>query len=105
MSSETGTPRTDSTATCRPRLILTAVGRAFHGLWREVYRMRAARGTEVPDWPEWPRPHIRRAHWHTYRIGKGRAERRMRWLAPVAVKLADPDGLAANVRPVRPKPQ
>jgi hypothetical protein len=50
-----------------------------------------------------PRPHIRRAHWHTYRTGKGRRGQRVRWVAPVPVKLADPEGLAATVRPVRPK--
>lgn len=47
-----------------------------------------------------PRPHIRRAHWHSYRIGKGRAELRVRWLAPIAVKVEDVEGLAAVVRPV-----
>ncbi|WP_373508912.1 hypothetical protein [Thiocapsa sp.] len=47
-----------------------------------------------------PRPHIRRAHWHTYLTGKGKRGRRVRWLAPVAVKLTDPDGLATTVRPL-----
>ncbi len=31
------------------------------------------------------RPHIRRAHWHTYRTGKGRAIPKLKWIAPVAV--------------------
>jgi len=34
-----------------------------------------------------PRPHIRRAHWHTYRVGPGRKETRIRWLAPVPVNV------------------
>lgn len=32
-----------------------------------------------------PRPHIRRAHWHTYLVGKGRARRELRWVHPVLV--------------------
>ena len=31
------------------------------------------------------RPHIRRAHWHKYRVGEGRKETKMLWLAPVYV--------------------
>ncbi len=50
-----------------------------------------------------PRPHIRRSHWHTFLTGRGKTGRRVRWLAPVAVKLADPDELAATVRPVAPR--
>jgi hypothetical protein len=48
-----------------------------------------------------PRPHIRRAHWHSYRVGPGRAETILRWLAPIAVNVDDPGGLAATVRPVK----
>jgi len=32
-----------------------------------------------------PRPHIRRAHWHTYRVGKGRRKRVLRWVHPIMV--------------------
>lgn len=32
-----------------------------------------------------PRPHVRCAHWQRYRIGKGRKEIRLNWLAPVFV--------------------
>lgn len=31
------------------------------------------------------RPHIRRAHWHKYLIGKGRQESKIVWLAPIYV--------------------
>lgn len=31
------------------------------------------------------RPHIRRAHWHKYRVGEGRKETKTLWLAPVYV--------------------
>ena len=31
------------------------------------------------------RPHVRRAHWQRYHIGKGRKETKMLWIAPVYV--------------------
>ena len=31
------------------------------------------------------RPHIRRAHWHKYHVGKGRKETKVLWIAPVYV--------------------
>jgi hypothetical protein len=31
------------------------------------------------------RPHVRRAHWHTFRTGKGRQETTLHWLPPIAV--------------------
>lgn len=34
-----------------------------------------------------PRPHMRKAHWHTYRIGPGKKERMVRWIPPVTVGL------------------
>lgn len=47
-----------------------------------------------------PRPHIRRAHWHTYHVG-ARAEPRpeLRWIAPVLVA-GGTEGLAPTVREV-----
>lgn len=49
------------------------------------------------------RPHIRRAHWHTFLAGprSAKRERRIKWLPPIAVKLDDPGQLPATVRPVR----
>lgn len=32
-----------------------------------------------------PRPHIRRAHWHTYWTGAGRTNRLLRWVHPILV--------------------
>ncbi|MBQ9313985.1 MAG: hypothetical protein IJ220_03130 [Clostridia bacterium] len=32
-----------------------------------------------------PRQHIRRAHWHTYYVGKGRSRRELRFIAPIIV--------------------
>ena len=34
-----------------------------------------------------PRPHIRRAHYHTYRAGKGRTEIRIKWLPPMPINI------------------
>jgi len=49
-----------------------------------------------------PRPHVRRAHWHTYRIGPRDGEQRadLRWLPPIAVNLPDVDVLPSVVRRV-----
>jgi hypothetical protein len=52
-----------------------------------------------------PRPHVRRAHWHTYLVGSGRQERRLRWLHPVLVAAGgDPELLipALQESPQRP---
>ncbi len=32
-----------------------------------------------------PRAHVRKAHWHRYRVGKGKKEIRINWIAPVIV--------------------
>jgi hypothetical protein len=34
-----------------------------------------------------PRPHIRRAHWHTYRVGPGKSEQILKWLPPIPVNI------------------
>lgn len=52
-----------------------------------------------------PRPHVRRAHWHSFWTGKiGSEERRLkpRWLPPIPVNLDDPDSIPAVIRPVKP---
>jgi hypothetical protein len=33
-----------------------------------------------------PRAHIRRAHWHTFRVGEGRRGVKVKWVAPIPVK-------------------
>jgi hypothetical protein len=35
-------------------------------------------------------PHVRRSHFHTYRVGPGRAEARVKWLGPINVNLNGP---------------
>ncbi|MCL2716131.1 MAG: type VI secretion system tip protein VgrG, partial [Alphaproteobacteria bacterium] len=48
------------------------------------------------------RPHIRRAHWHTFLSGPVDRDRRreVRWLPPIPVKVEDYDGLAVVIRRV-----
>lgn len=50
-----------------------------------------------------PRPHIRVAHWHTYRVGPGRRDTRLKWLHPILVSGTDDEGggIVPTVRPVR----
>lgn len=36
-----------------------------------------------------PRPHWRRGHWHLYRVGKGRKETKLNWVAPSFVGKGD----------------
>lgn len=47
-----------------------------------------------------PRAHIRRAHWHTFLAGAGRAERRLKWLPPIGVNVRGAEDLPAVIRRV-----
>lgn len=47
-----------------------------------------------------PRPHIRRAHWHTFRVGARKEELRLKWLPPIPVNLGRPEELPATIRKV-----
>ena len=55
----------------------------FHelGLGPEVVEYLPGGGTHAS-----PRPHMRRAHWHLYWTGTGRAVPRVKWIAPVFVR-------------------
>lgn len=79
--------------------------------WEVSYRLgaaiRAARAAEDREEQEagarrGPRPHIRRAHWHTYWTGSrdGARERVLRWLPPIAVAVEDLDEIVPTIRPV-----
>lgn len=48
-------------------------------------RLRRAAPRQTTDERNAPRPHLRRAHWHTFRIGEKRAGHRVRWLHPILV--------------------
>ncbi len=51
-----------------------------------------------------PRPHIRRAHWHSYWVGKcNDPDTRtvvLKWLPPIAVNVQNVDDLTTTVRDV-----
>lgn len=46
-----------------------------------------------------PRAHVRRAHWHTYRIGPGREQLDLRWLSPILVGTGDRVPTIRRVQP------
>lgn len=48
-----------------------------------------------------PRPHIRRAHWHTYRTGVGRTGAISRWLPPIPVSLGKGGELPITIKKIR----
>lgn len=45
-----------------------------------------------------PRPHIRKAHWQVYRIGPGRKDSKVIWIAPVMVGVRDKEQLPVIIR-------
>ena len=52
------------------------------------------------------RPHVRRAHWHTYVLGSrsdlAAQRRELRWLPPIPIAVVDFDSMPAVVHPVQP---
>lgn len=44
------------------------------------------------------RPHLRRAHWHTYKVGPGRQQSILKWLHPILVG----EDLPLSIRNVKP---
>ena len=47
-----------------------------------------------------PRAHVRRAHWHTYRIGEGRKDSILKWLPPIPINI-DEGELVPVVRKIK----
>lgn len=45
-------------------------------------------------------PHVRRAHFHTYRVGPGRVDKKLEWLAPIPVNMPDGDAVLTTAIPV-----
>lgn len=65
-------------------------------VWEVGYRIvrdieRSCYSPDLHDGDSGPsvRPHIRRAHWHTYRTGVGRTNRELRFIAPTVVGLGE----------------
>ena len=48
-----------------------------------------------------PRAHIRRAHWHAFRMGKGREKLKINWLPPIPVNVDSPDELPAVIKKIK----
>lgn len=48
-------------------------------------------GRTTPDGRQSPRPHVRRAHWHTYRVGQGRTDAIIKWLPPIPINIESGD--------------
>lgn len=68
---------------------------------REVKRYRES--NELPVGPgngngTSKRPHIRKAHWHVYRFGKGRAQKKVLWLPPIEVNCRNKAELPVVIR-------
>ncbi|MCK4165546.1 hypothetical protein HFK89_24705 [Ralstonia pseudosolanacearum] len=75
------------------------VGVRLGAALRNAYR--DADGDGVGDERGRPRPHIRRAHWHTFLSGPRLSPKRtLRWLPPIPVNLDSPEQLPATIRPV-----
>lgn len=46
------------------------------------------------------RPHIRRAHWHTYRVGVGKANTILKWIHPLAINADNGSDMPVTTRKV-----
>lgn len=54
-----------------------------------VRKYKEAVASSSPAFKGTVRPHIRRAHWHTFLMGAGRGKRTLKWLPPTFVKSAE----------------
>lgn len=78
------------------------VGVRIGSALRAAYQREQTGGDAAPTGRQ-VRPHVRRAHWHSYWLGPREGERRreLRWLPPIPVNVEDLDALPAVVRTVR----
>lgn len=104
----TGFKKPGNPAPIRTRRGLRLFPAATPTRWDVAVRLGAAirsaagrdRGEDQGGTHASPRPHIRRAHWHTFRRGPGRAESVLKWLPPIPVNVDDAD-LPAVLRDVK----
>jgi hypothetical protein len=47
-----------------------------------------------------PRPHLRRAHWHTFRVGADRRNSQLKWMHPMLIGVGEKIPTSRNVPPV-----
>lgn len=91
-----------------PRMFAPSQPRQWDVAFRLGARLRHARDQAPPRPPtvgpavdrKAASPHVRRAHWHTYLVGKGRTVPRVRWLHPILVNATDFDDLIPTIHPV-----
>lgn len=57
-------------------------------------------GKEVESSHASPRGHIRRAHWHTYRIGEQRSGTILKWLPPIPINITDLENLPSTIKKI-----
>lgn len=81
-----------------PKVIATGftVGAAIR-----AYRATAAGGERGPATGRHVAPHIRRAHFHTYRIGPGRTGSEVKWLLPFGINMGDGKQTKTTVHEVK----
>lgn len=48
-----------------------------------------------------PRAHVRRAHFHTYRVGEGRRDRKVKWLAPIPINAGNTPEVGKTTQSVK----
>lgn len=63
-------------------------------------KLRSARSQDGEPTGNKQRPHVRRAHWHTYWTGEGRSNLKVRWLHPILVN-ADLGETTPTVRRIK----
>lgn len=47
-----------------------------------------------------PRPHIRKGHWHAYKVGEGRKKVIVKWIAPILVNSKDTKDIIPTIQKV-----
>lgn len=75
-----GTPRLEPRSRPERALELPTVWKTGFKLGKELRKVEAS-----PHQGGTVRPHMRRAHWHSYRVGKGRNRVELRWIVPTPV--------------------
>lgn len=84
-----------------PRVV--TVGSRIGAALREAYLDEQIGSMEDFSGERWrprPRPHIRRAHWHTFLTGPGRSVGVLRWLPPLGINI-DLGEIPATVRDLK----
>ena len=83
-----------------------AVGERIGAALRAAYQREQVGQAGAPTGRR-VRPHVRRAHWHTYILGpRGDPEaqrRELRWVPPIPVNIEDADALPAVIHHVNPQ--